>query len=44
MTMTINVVLGFAAILYFFRTFRFQRYVAAEQEQSEKKRKRRRRD
>jgi uncharacterized membrane protein YbhN (UPF0104 family) len=31
MTILINVVLGFAAILYFFGTFRYQRYVSEEQ-------------
>jgi uncharacterized membrane protein YbhN (UPF0104 family) len=41
MTMAINVVLGFAAILYFFRTFRYRRFLPAEQSHGgEKKRKR----
>ncbi len=34
-TSLINIVLGFGAILYFFRTFRFQRYVTEEQNRSD---------
>lgn len=34
MTIAVNVVLGFAAIFYFFGTFRFHRYVASEQGRS----------
>jgi len=41
MTILINVVLGFAAILYFFGTFRYQRYVSEEQRPQPKKRKKR---
>ena len=33
-TSLVNVVLGFAAILYFFHTFRFQRFVSEEQNRS----------
>ncbi len=33
-TSLVNIVLGFAAILFFFHTFRFQRYVAEEQNRS----------
>ena len=34
MTILINVVLGFAAILYFFGTFDYRRYVSEEQSRS----------
>ncbi len=40
MLILINVVLGFAAILYFFGTFRYQRYVSEERARAEQERER----
>jgi uncharacterized membrane protein YbhN (UPF0104 family) len=37
-TSLINILLGFGAILFFFRTFRYRRYVDEEQAQAEKER------
>ncbi|MGD0165680.1 MAG: lysylphosphatidylglycerol synthase transmembrane domain-containing protein [Gaiellaceae bacterium] len=42
MTILINLVLGFAAILYFFRSFRFQRYVSEERSRTGSGKRRRR--
>jgi uncharacterized membrane protein YbhN (UPF0104 family) len=40
LTGLINILLGFAAIFYFFGTFRYQRFVSAEQEQAKNERSR----